>query len=100
MISSHDTEGLENIITDLSVINNRQMVLDAPVDDLSAAITCHSEGRWPDTLFADGLESISINGDSLSSDLNLRLLFKALVADCDFPYRLNNILKSFPSCDD
>ena len=84
----------------LAVINDGQMILDAPVDDLSAAITCHSEGRWPDTIFADGLESISVNGDSFPSDLNLRLLFKALVSDCDFHSRLNNILKSLPSCDD
>lgn len=100
VISSHDTEGLENIITDLAVINDGRMILDAPVDDLSEAITCHSEGRWPDTIFADGLESISVNGDSFPSDLNLRLLFKALVSDCDFNSRLNNILKSLPSCDD
>lgn len=99
IVSSHDTLGLENIITDLMVIDRGAMILDAPVDMIASAVTCHHEGRWPDTLYADGLASITVNPDGIPSTLDLPLLFKALVTDSGFPSTLHNLISRL-SCTD
>lgn len=99
VLSSHDTEGLENMFTDLLVLDNGRLILDEPVDAIADAISFNAEGVWPDTLFTDGLKSISVNRGGYPSDIDLSMLFCAAVTDRTFVSRISNLINKEEICE-
>lgn len=98
VISSHDTAGLDNIVSDIVVMREAQPPLCASIEDIGHALAFHEEGIWPDTLYENGLQSISMNSDGFESDIDIALLFRALISDKYFTEKFNSLISSTP-CD-
>lgn len=98
LISSHDTSGLGNIVTDIIVLREKQSPLHAPLDTIGKMLSFNNEGSYPDTLYENGLNSISINTAGIENDVDIDILFRALISDKYFVEKFNNLISS-TSCD-
>lgn len=87
LISTHQVRDLDNLIDALIVVNNRHIILNASIDDISERLlfsTFNSlEGQ--SVLYSEntpkGHFSITRNSSKRSSKVDLELLFNALIAD-------------------
>jgi len=87
LISTHQVRDLENLIDSLLVLNNRHIVLDASIDDISEKLLFSTISSLEDqsVLYSEtsakGHFAITSNVSRKSSKVDLELLFNGLIAD-------------------
>lgn len=93
IISSNQVEEFENIYTDILILYGGKLLLNTSIDDITKKFAFHSQGIYPNTLFEEGLRSISLNRGNEYTDIDLPILFYAACASEKFREELKN------SCD-
>jgi len=87
LISTHQVKDLDNLIDSLVVLNNRHIVLNASVDEISEKLyfSTMSSLDDPQILYSEttvkGHSTIRLNSSSKSSKVDLELLFNALITE-------------------
>lgn len=77
IISSNQVEEFDNIYTDILLLHEGSLLTKASIDELTSKFAFHNQGMHPNTIFEDGLKSISLNLNDECTDINLKTLFYA-----------------------
>lgn len=77
IISSNQVEEFDNIYTDILLLHDGALLTNASIEELTSKFAFHNHGSHPNTIFEDGLKSISLNLNDEYTDINLKTLFYA-----------------------
>lgn len=82
VVSTHQVADLNNLLSAVVVLRDGGMVLNATLDTISEKL-CFGGASAMDVLYADGLQSISLNSYGEYTDVDVELLYHAIhESDC------------------
>lgn len=84
IISSNQAEELDNVLTDVVIIFQGKILLNSSIERISSDLAFYNQGSHPNSIFVDGLKSISLNNYGDYTDVDLRMLFYAACSSNKF----------------